>query len=293
MKNIVIILNYNSSKLTIGLIESIYEYSDIFRIIVVDNNSRFEEKELLKELKVYNEVDILYYDQNHGYASGNNIGLRFIEKNYSDTDNVIIANPDIYFSEETLIKMIKFIGKIPKNSLGMVAPIMLLPNESEKMKVTGFKIASYTDDLRLSSPVFIRLFGNPLEYSLTDEDASLGYKVVDTLPGSFFLINFDAFRKISFFDEYNFLYSEERTIGYLLKKKGYKSYNLLDSYFLHNHSQVINANIKKKKSFFLIGNSRLKFQKKYNSIGKLKQIVLKTCIQIGWIEVKLYDIIRK
>lgn len=293
LKNIVIILNYNSSDLTIKLINGIYRYFDIHKIIVVDNNSAKEEKDKLSQMKSFNNVNIIYSNENKGYAAGNNIGLRFIEKNYKDTDNVIIANPDVYFTEETLSKMIMFSQSFPKESFGMVAPIMLLPDEPESVKVTGFKIANYLDDLILSSPILVKLLKNPLQYSLTEKDVLRGYKIVDTLPGSFFLVNFDAFKKIGFFDEYNFLYSEERTIGHLLKFKGYKSYNLLNCYFLHDHSKVIKANIKKKKSFFLIGDSRINFQRKYHSIGRIKQKILKLSNQIGWIGVKLYDIVRK
>ncbi|EJY48076.1 glycosyltransferase [Enterococcus faecium] len=293
IKNIVVILNYNSTSLTVKLVEDIHEYSNIYKILVVDNNSNLMNKEKLNILKSFSKVKILYVKENGGYAKGNNVALRYIKKEYVDIDNVIIANPDVHFSEETLNYMVQFTISKNDEKIGMVSPIMLLPNEKKEIKITGFRLAEYIDDLRLSSPTLTKFFGSPIRYKLESIDIERSYKKVDALPGSFFLMKFSAFSEIGFFDEYNFLYSEERTLGHKLKEKGYNSYNLLNCYFNHDHSQVIKNNVKKKISYFMLANSRINYQSKYNSINYVQKCLLLITHRLGWYEVKIHDMFRR
>ena len=55
----IVILNYNDSETTLKLIESIHEYPNINKIIVVDNNSTDDSVEVIKNNFYYsNNTDL-------------------------------------------------------------------------------------------------------------------------------------------------------------------------------------------------------------------------------------------
>lgn len=86
----VIILNYNSSADTLKLVASIRKYEKNYGLIIVDNNSSLEEKEILKSEDL--DAEMIFLDANLGYAAGNNVGLRrAVELEYQ---YYLIANSD-------------------------------------------------------------------------------------------------------------------------------------------------------------------------------------------------------
>lgn len=86
----IIILNYNSSAETLNLIASIQKYEKDYYLIIVDNNSSEKEKLILKQAKP--DAEMIFLDENLGYAAGNNIGLkRAVELQFQ---YFLIANSD-------------------------------------------------------------------------------------------------------------------------------------------------------------------------------------------------------
>ena len=97
---VLLILNYNNAKDTIELCNSLINQKDIkFKILVVDNCSPDNSHETIKDkLKENSLVEIIKSTTNGGYAKGNNVGLRYIEKNLG-TKYVAILNND--FTKES------------------------------------------------------------------------------------------------------------------------------------------------------------------------------------------------
>ena len=73
MKNCFLIVNCNDYKSTKHLIDNIRDYKIIDHILIVDNDSKKEEKDLLSNLESEN-VEVYYNDENLGYSSAINIG---------------------------------------------------------------------------------------------------------------------------------------------------------------------------------------------------------------------------
>ena len=93
---VLIILNYNSANDTLRCLEILRSFNMNFQIIVVDNNSTDNSKELLKNIEDP-QTTFLISDENRGYGAGNNIGIHFAENNFSS--NIIgIINPEIITS---------------------------------------------------------------------------------------------------------------------------------------------------------------------------------------------------
>ena len=102
----VIILNYNSWKLTINFIKKQLLNISLpknTRIIVVDNNSSNDSLEHLEKLKIKYNYVLLSSNENNGYASGNNIGLKWaFDKGF---EYGLVANTDIIFENSGGLKI--------------------------------------------------------------------------------------------------------------------------------------------------------------------------------------------
>ena len=104
----IIVLNYNAYKDTIECLESIQNIdSKFYKIILVDNAST--DSSLIKIKKwisnsSYNNIDIIKSDFNGGYASGNNLGIKYALKRH-DCIYIWILNND---TMDKLVKALQF-----------------------------------------------------------------------------------------------------------------------------------------------------------------------------------------
>ena len=104
MKTGIIILNYNDYENTSKMLNQIKDYSCLSKIIVVDNCSTDNSMEKLKEYE-NKKIILLQAEKNLGYAAGNNLGLKYLEKNTS-CEIAIISNPDVLIEEGVLKELI-------------------------------------------------------------------------------------------------------------------------------------------------------------------------------------------
>ena len=113
MKFCFIILHYKNLKDTLECINSIKKiyYQKDYKIIVVDNGSLDETTEGLKKLEgIDKNTDIIFSNENLGFAKGNNLGCEYAIKKYIPEFLVIINN-------DTLIIENKFLEKIENKYL--------------------------------------------------------------------------------------------------------------------------------------------------------------------------------
>lgn len=113
MKFCFVILHYKNLKDTLECINSIEKklLTKDYKVIVVDNGSLDETTEGLKELeKINKNIDIVFSNENLGFARGNNLGCEYAIKKYAPEFLVIINN-------DTLIIENKFLEKIENKYL--------------------------------------------------------------------------------------------------------------------------------------------------------------------------------
>lgn len=231
----VVILNYKDANTTIKLCNAIKNYNVIDNIVVVDNLS--PDDSFPKLLKMRNsKIDIIQTDKNGGYSYGNNFGAFYLINKYN-IDILFIANPDVEFSEEFVIKCSDYINK---KILQAVSGIMLLPNGHKS--VWNGKINNFYEDL-IDCTIFIKQLLNNNKMSYARKNDELIY--VDFLPGSLFAIDSKTFMQINGFDDGVFLYYEESILSIKLKRLGYNLALCKNITFKHIHSVSINKSIKK------------------------------------------------
>lgn len=259
-KNVsIIILNYNDSENTIRFVNEISKYSTLKSIVVVDNNSKKEDYEKVLLLSG-GKVTVIQSDKNGGYSYGNNFGINYLEKN-KETDYVIISNPDVSVSEESIKKCIDYLQK--NENVAIVAPRMIYTNA--KARRSAWKKRTALIDIANSTrttQALLYYFFKSGEYSKNDYMESV--LDVDNISGAFFVADFKKFKEIGFFDDNVFLFYEEDIIGNKLKEKGYEICSLNDIEFIHYDSKTIGKFLNLFKKQDILFNSRIYYQKKYN-----------------------------
>lgn len=271
MKTAIVILNYNSKDDTIRYVNTIKNYNVLDTIIVVDNNSsnskEFEELEKLKDENVF----VIKSERNGGYSYGNNFGLKYLDSLNENYDYVVISNPDVEVSKKAFEKCFE---ELEKNEDVAVCAPMMTNKDGIHIRRSSWKIRKPKIDMinttRLTEILFYKLFKKG-EYSEDDfKDSRLE---VECVSGAFFVIKFDIFKKVGFFDENVFLFYEEDILANKLQKLRYKEISLNDINFKHFESQTISKIFNYYNKIKRLQESKMYYQKKYNNINNFQIII--------------------
>jgi GT2 family glycosyltransferase len=285
----VIILNWNRSQQTIELIDNYLEVEKNISIcfIVVDNNSKDSERNILLDFSMKNGFEVLEEDEigtahldlnhnkftialneNYGYAKGNNFGLKLAKKlgyEYSLVSNndIIIEKPLI----ETLIQKLE-----SEKDLALIGPkIVGLEGEQQG----PYKKPTLFDQFWVPffMPLFIiinKLLVNRISKMLIEVDNPYPYRVM----GCFMLIKTDVMEEVGYFDENTFLYAEELILSEKFIAKGYKTgyYHHASIKHLHGFSTEDLGN---KRKFLLNLESDIYYFKEYRDYGTIKVFLVR------------------
>jgi len=171
-------------------------------IFVVDNNSQDGTVEMIQ--REYKDINLIINSDNLGFAKANNqaIGL-------AKADFILLLNPDMKVFPETISQALAW-AKV--NTQATVSGFYL-QNENGDLLPQVRRFPSLRDQLLLTLKlphIFPALLN---KYLYKDFDYSLAQKV-DSIRGSFFLINRNSWRNISgldkpFLDERYFIWFEE------------------------------------------------------------------------------------
>ena len=270
MKTAIVILNYNDYSTTYDMLERIKDYKSLDLIVVVDNNSQDDSYNKLKVFES-NKINIIKTDKNLGYANGNNFGLKYLEN--KNIDYVVISNPDVYFKDNDIIKL-KI--DLEKNDISLIAPIV---DENGK-ESRGWKLPKFREDL-ISNINYFHKYGDKL-LSYKDSYYSKEFVNVDVVSGCFFMIKYNDFKKIDFFDSNTFLYYEENILGSKLKSKNYKSY--IDTSIKVNHmlSVSVDKSFNSLKKYKMLKDSQLYYEKTYNHLNIFGIILLRLFYYVSY-----------
>lgn len=273
MKVAIIILNYNCEEDTIKYVETIKKYEILDKIIVVDNKSITENAfKKLKKIKS-NKIDVIQSDKNGGYSYGNNYALKYLDEKQEKYDYIIISNPDVSVTEKAIIKCVNKLEE--KKDVAIVAPRMF-DKDNKPIRRSSWKIRNPKLDMIHSTRLLEILFYKNLrkaEYS--NEEYKNSELEVETISGAFFVIKYDIFNKINYFDDNVFLFYEEDILSSKIKELGYKILSLNDINFIHYESKTINKTHSYYRRIKQLYKSKMYYQKEYNKINKCQENIFK------------------
>lgn len=231
----IITINYNQSELTKNFVDSVIKYTPnniSYEIIIVDNRSEIDDyKNLVNILKGY-QVNIKRSVINIGFGSGNMFGSMF-----ASGDHLAFINNDVLFIEDCFTPLIDFLKNKPK--AGVAIPQQL---DRNKQPTYSFDFNHGIRRLILGMG-FINFFKkNKRKKKFYTKPLS-----VDFVQGCFMFFDSNAFAEVGGFDTNLFLYYEEMDICYRLKQKGFSSYLVPSTKFIHLEGESTSKNFVIKK----------------------------------------------
>ena len=270
-----VILNYNDAETTEKLVMQIADYDVLHQIIVVDNASTDDSLERLRKLESDAnasqscKVHVISADHNGGYGSGNYLGVRCCAEQGATL--VLIANPDVVFSEQSLKAMLAVFDRRPE--VGIVTTRIRdarFPNLKN-----GWPLRSFTRELFSMGPVSRRLLGKTFDYP-DSYFAGRSAVYVGAVHGSMLMVDTEKFLEAGGYDEGIFLYEEEQVLGRRMQNAGYRSVLLLNQHYDHEHSASISKSFSDAmKRQRLREESTLYYMKHYLHISPLQEQIAK------------------
>ncbi len=232
----VIIINYNSSKLTKECVESILEKTAenlSFQIIVVDNCSEKEDYIFLKtfcESHYFQNLQLIRSKINTGFGGGNMMGYQFANAKY-----IAFVNNDTLVLNDCL--------SILKSAIEKDSAIAMVGGQS--YSENGERMVAFDHFASISKEIFGRDFLekiNPTKYPKRKIEYTNPIKV-NYVQGSFIFIRAIDFNNVGGFDTNIFLYYEETDLSKRLKRIGKSCYLIPEAKYIHYHGASTPQNI--------------------------------------------------
>lgn len=278
----IVILNYNTYEDTIKLVGDLQKQTvaDDLCIVVVDNASPNGSFAYLKPLEEqYDNVTVIYSEQNNGYAQGNNIGLKYLEENVSP-EYVAILNNDVILPDNSFERLVVKYKELERSAV--IAPMML---NTEGVRMIPSRMNTFFDDFIHMLPLLKYL---PSRNSQKEKDnTGMAAMRTDMIPGSFMFVSFPIFKQIGYFYPNTFLYVEERFITVRVRELGLNNYVLLDETYIHAHSKSIDTTYGKVAKYKLLYDGWLEFTRVCRKHGKVKAAILKPLSKYSLWEIKV------
>lgn len=225
MKNITfIIVTWNNEDCIIQCMESIYKYSNNFKVIIVDNHSSDNTVRVLLEKK-YTNCKVCALEKNLGFAEANNYALRYV-----DTQYICYLNPDTILIEDIVEPSIQILEK--NCNVGLVGCKLL--NKDYTLQPSTFNFLNqyqvYSEAFRLGKlfPNFIR------ETFFPNNSKCKNNKYVDWVIGAEMILSTKDAKKVDGFSTEYYMYAEDMDICKKINKYlNKKTYYLADIRLIH------------------------------------------------------------
>ena len=210
MKLSIVIVNYNVREYLEKCLQSVQKAITSIdgEVWVVDNNSQDDSVEVLH--RDYPWVRLVVNTENMGFARANNLAIR-----QSQSDYVLLLNPDTVVEESTLRGVLDFMDAHPEaggagvmmhNADGSLAP------ESRRGLptpwVAGLKMLGFTK----------RYYMSHLPWDQPGR--------IDVISGAFCMLRRKAIDQVGLLDEDFFMYGEDIDLSYRLLKGGWQNWYL-------------------------------------------------------------------
>ena len=273
-----VILNYNDAAATERLVRQIFRYPALDAVVVVDNCSTDDSVSRLKAMAAEldpEKIVVLKSSKNGGYGAGNNKGVRYSYE-VLQMDYVLIANPDVEFSESCVIHLARLFEK--HENLGAAAAVMEDPVYGKQKN--GWPLLGFWGELARTGPVCRRLFHSFLEYGESVfKDKKAVY--VDAVHGSMLMVDAVKMIECGGYDEKVFLYNEEAILGFRMLEHGYRTVLLLTEHYVHRHSESISKTYRDVWARQKLRNeSALYYYRHYLKANPLKMLAARAFFQI-------------
>ena len=216
----IIIVNYNTCKMTKECIDSIYAKTIgvTFEVVLVDNASSDESKEVFER---DTRIKYIYNTENLGFGGANNIGVKI-----SKGRNILFLNSDTLLINNAVKVLSDYCDANPNigccggnlfsadgnliHSFSMMSPIIYTLNSLLFNKLAGW------------------LWGKNYEYNTTESTLNVRY-----VTGADMMIKKNVLKDVGFFDTRFFMYCEEAELSHRIRKAKYGIVSVPEAKIIH------------------------------------------------------------
>ena len=121
----IVIVTWNTAKITQKCVQTINKFLDNPEIIIVDNGSEDNTVELLSKEK---NIKIIKNNSNLGFSKANNIGLKHVSNEF-----ILFMNSDIELINDSINNLLEYFQK--NNNIGIIGPKFLNPDLTPQASV--------------------------------------------------------------------------------------------------------------------------------------------------------------
>jgi GT2 family glycosyltransferase len=203
----VVILNWNGMKMLEQFLPSVIAHSSNATIYVIDNASTDQSVKLVKEH--FPSVHIIVNEENNGYSSGYNAGLKHIDAAY-----YVLLNSDVEVKPNWLEPIIKMMDE--DRSIAACQPKILSYHDKSMFEYAGAAGGFIDKD------GFMFCRGRIFNQFEKDEGQYDGVKEIFWASGACLFIRADLFHQIGGLDDDFFAHMEEIDLCWRLKNQGYR-----------------------------------------------------------------------
>lgn len=245
MEASIIIVNYNTKKLLLNTIRSIFSFSSSFsfEVIVVDNASIDGSQEAVRNN--FPNVLLIELKENIGFGRANNVGVKEAKGKF-----LFFLNSDTIFLNNALDFFINFHQKNKELKIGCIGAFLL----DEDLKL-GHSFGVFPSPNYILKDAFLRLTKLSLIIKEQYKKEFLSFLNVDYVTGADLFIERKVFIEIGGFDKDFFMYFEESDFQYRLFKLGYSNLIIEGPKIIHLEGKSYSANQRRRlnytKSLFL------------------------------------------
>ena len=220
IKVAIVILNWNGRDYLERFLPSVVQHSNhkMNKIVVVDNYSTDNSLSFVKEK--YPAIEIISFNQNHGFARGYALALPQIEAEY-----YVLLNSDVEVTSHWLEPIVKLLDSDP--SIGAVMPKIRAYNQKEYFEYAG------------AAGGFIDRFGYPFCRGriLTSVERDTGQyddsREIFWASGACMFLRSSAYLRTGGLDGDFFAHMEEIDLCWRLKRLDYKIFYCAESVVFH------------------------------------------------------------
>jgi GT2 family glycosyltransferase len=232
MKLSISIVNWNTREILEKCLKALYEscFKD-FEIFVIDNNSSDNSIDTVKNK--FPQVNLIANTANLGFSKGNNQAIKISSGKY-----ILVLNPDIIVSPDTLQKMIDFIEK--DHDIGALGIKLLNENNIEDKSGYFRKYPSITQVILFYTILeTISLKIKFIRNKYWERQNNNKISPIEQIPGACLLLRKEAINDVGFFDEDFCLFFEDVDLCYRISKSHWKIYFNPDITAIHKGAQSI------------------------------------------------------
>lgn len=264
----VIIVNYNTQKVTSECIDSIFENTSgiDFEVILVDNASTDGSKEFFQK---DSRINYIYNDENIGFGRANNVGVKIAKG-----DNILFLNSDTLLKNNAMKILSDYLDLNP--NVGICGGNLINKNGNPSYSFSRYYPSIYEELNSLFFNILDKIrYGKNLNYNNTGHPMN-----VASISGADLMVKKHLIKDGNAFNEKFFMYYEDTELCFRIKKSGYLVHSVPEAKIIHlwgssKGSNLISARMERSRNIFYSISYSSGYTKSANAIRKAKILLKK------------------